>query len=99
MWASWARMFQEHSRQRGRGCLFNMPERTPRRKGSAVQISRSGVWAALPPSPSAPLEPASFVEPARVAQPPRKSEALDTAHRQVPALALAPKASPPSAHS
>lgn len=83
-----------HPRLPAESAAFEAPQSAP-----APHSDEHCALAALPPSPSAPLEPASFVEPARVAQPPRKSEALDTAHRQVPALALAPKASPPSAHS
>lgn len=77
-------------------------------QGPVLESSRSApgphadehcALAAVSPSPSAPPAAAPHVGPAPLASQVKGSFVPVLAHAQVPALALAPKASPPSLHS
>lgn len=82
-----------HPRLPAEGAAVEAPQNAPAPHGD-----EHCALAALPHAPSAPTEAAPMSRPA-VAKPDQRGEPRQTAYPQVPALALAPKASPPSARS
>lgn len=83
-----------HAREANDGPVLESTRRAP-----APHADEHCALAAVPPSPSAPPEAAPLVGPALLGSQVCSGLVPALAHPQVPALALAPKASPPSVHS